>query len=101
MKSKSKIKKENVELVERLSKLKVKETDYYTRQFEETLSVVDEINKLDTKRIAPTNHVTNLKNVYRDDEVDKKRVLSQKEALSGSENTHNGYFLVSAVFENE
>jgi len=101
MKSKVKVKIDNVKLVEKLSKLEIEEKDYFTKQFNETLSVVEEINNLDTQGLTPTNHVTNLSNVFREDNIDEERLLSQKEALSGSRCVFNGYFVVKAVFENE
>lgn len=101
MKNISKLRSRDVELVERLSKLDVKEADYYTRQFNKTLSIIGEINALDTEKVTPTNHVTDLTNVFREDEVDKNRILAKEEALSGSNCVHNGYFMVKAVFDDE
>jgi Asp-tRNA(Asn)/Glu-tRNA(Gln) amidotransferase C subunit len=33
----------------------------------------------------------------REDEIDVTRVLTQEQALSGTEETHNGYFVVDNV----
>lgn len=93
--------KEMIEKIKILSHLKIdnKESSYFERQFKETLKVVDNLGKIDTKNIKTTNQVTGLNNVFREDRVDKKRILSQKEALSNAKNTYNGYFLVKAIFK--
>ena len=84
----------------KLSKLKVdqKEEKYFTDQFNETLETIEKLNKLDTKKVLETSHETGLKNVFREDRVEKHRMLSQKQALSNAKRTHNGYFVVKAIF---
>jgi len=86
-----------------LAKLKVekKEENYLAKQFNQTLEVIDGLNKLNTQNIPETSQVTGLKNVFREDVVDKKRSLTQKEALSNSKKVHNGFFVVKAVFDSE
>ena len=91
---------DTVKQMVKLSNLKVdeKEVEYFTTQFNETLATIDNLNKLDTKKVLGTNHVTGLENVFREDKVDKKRMLTQKEALSNSKRNFQGYFLVKAIF---
>lgn len=103
MKTKPRINDRLVKNIEGLSMLNVgkNERDYLVSQFNETLSVVEKLDNIDTKKIAPTNHVTGLSNVYREDEIEKERVLTQEEALSNSTKNYGGYFMVNAVFENE
>lgn len=90
-----------VKVIENLSRLivDVKEKEYFTKQFNETISVVDKLGEIKTENIKPTHQVTGLINVFREDKIDKNRILTQEEALSGSKNTHKGYFVVKAVFE--
>lgn len=99
MKNKKEISKDTVKRMEELSHLSIdeKEKDYFTRQFNETLDVINDLNKVDTEEIMVTNQVTGLVNVFRDDLIDKDRILSQKDALLNSKNTHGGYFVVKAV----
>lgn len=82
-----------------LAKLSVdkKEEDYFKKQFDETLKIIDEFKDLDTSKIVPTYAVTGTKNVMREDEIDSTRVLTQEEALRGAKKTHNGYFVVDAI----
>ncbi len=65
--------------------------------FEETLKTVTVFNELDTKNINPNFQVTGLSNVFREDKIDKNRVLSQKQALSNANKTHQGYFVVPRI----
>jgi aspartyl-tRNA(Asn)/glutamyl-tRNA(Gln) amidotransferase subunit C len=88
-----------VKTIKTLSRLKIddKEEIFLTRQFNETLTVVDKLGEIETKGVKPTNQVTGLNNVFRKDLIDKDRILSQKEALGGSKNTHGGFFVVKAI----
>jgi len=67
--------------------------------FKETLKTISLLNKLDTSNIKSTFQVTGLKNVFRADKIDKPRTLSQKQALSNAKKTHQGYFVVPAIFK--
>ncbi|MBI5620037.1 Asp-tRNA(Asn)/Glu-tRNA(Gln) amidotransferase GatCAB subunit C, partial [Candidatus Gottesmanbacteria bacterium] len=57
------------------------------------------IQTLDTSNVPETSQVTGSENVFRDDEVDAGRILTQEEALSNAKRTHNGFFVVKSVFE--
>jgi len=98
-----KITKKVVEKMVKLSNLTIenKEIEYFTRQFNETLEIVDKLNNLDTDGVEGTSQVTGLINVFRKDIVEKNRMFSQKEALSNSKNTYKGYFLVKAIFNDK
>lgn len=65
--------------------------------FTKTLVVVDQLNKLHTDDIEPTHQVTGLANVFREDIVDEKRMLSQKQALQNAKKTSAGYFVVKQI----
>lgn len=86
-----------------LAKLKVskKEEKYFEKQFEQTLKIINDFDELDTSKIAQTYIVTGTKNVLREDIIDPLRILTQEEALSNAKNTHNGYFVVDAVLNND
>ena len=103
MSKKKLITKETVELMVRLSNLKMepKELDYFTGQFDQTLDTINELNRLDTKNVPGTSQVTGLTNIFREDIVEKERMFSQKEALSNAKKTYMGYFLVKAVFDEQ
>lgn len=67
--------------------------------FTKTLGVVDQLSNIDVTGIVPTSQVTGLENVFRDDEVDPTRMLSQEEALKNAKRTHNGYFVVDQILD--
>ena len=73
------------------------EKEKLEKQLEETLSYVEELNSVDTKNVQPTSQVTDLENVFRDDEA--KPSISQEDALSNTKSKHNGLFKVDAIFE--
>jgi len=70
-------------------------------EFTTTMGVVNQLFAVDTKGVEPTHQVTGLENVFREDIVEKDRMLSQDEALSNAPRTHNGYFVVEQVIEKE
>ena len=84
-----------------LSKLKLndKETDYLTKQFNCTIETISNINKVKTKGVQEAYNVTGLVNVFREDKIDKKRILSQEEALSNTKRSWKGFFVVKGIFD--
>ena len=60
---------------------------------------MEEIKNLPVPDVLATNGVGEEENVYREDVVEPS--LSQEEALMNATNTHNGFFVVPYVFEEE
>jgi aspartyl-tRNA(Asn)/glutamyl-tRNA(Gln) amidotransferase subunit C len=91
----------DVSHVAKLANLPVAAADEqkFATQFTDTLKTVDLINELDTSNTPPTFQVTGLSNVTRPDQIDSTRILTQDQALSGATKTHNGYFMVPAVID--
>ncbi len=79
--------------------LKDEEKKKLESQLEETLSYIENLQEVDTKHVEPTAHVTGLENVTREDVAAKS--LTQKQALSNTKNTHEGFFQVNAILDNE
>ena len=101
MNSKLNLNLDNIKHLSRLANLKLSD-----KQMEELLpsvaaflDYVSKIKSLDTQDIEETSQVTGKVNVFREDIVEVNRMLTQDEALSGAKRSHNGYFLVSAIFE--
>lgn len=90
-----------VEHVAQLAKLRLGEADLekFRKQLSSILDLVKKLQEVDTKGIPPTNQVTYLENVFREDVVDEKRILTQDEVLSNANRKHNGYFVVKAIFD--
>lgn len=91
----------DVEHVAKLAKLKLSksEVNKFQKQLSEVVSYIDELSKVPTDNVEPTSQTTGLVNVTRPDKTNPTQTLSQKAALSGSDEIHNGYFKVPYVFE--
>jgi len=72
-----------------------------TVSFNETLDVIAHMSQLDTQNIQPTYQVTGLENVWRNDEVEEKRIFSQEQALANASKTYQGYFVVPQVIDQD
>lgn len=79
--------------------LTAEEEGKFEKQILNILEYVEKINTANVKNVEPTSQVTGLENITRDDLP--KPSLTQKEALSGTENTHDGMFKVPAVLDND
>ncbi|MEJ2347739.1 MAG: Asp-tRNA(Asn)/Glu-tRNA(Gln) amidotransferase subunit GatC [Patescibacteria group bacterium] len=95
----SKLSKKDVKHIAKLAKLKLSksEIDKFSKQLSEIITYVGQLSKVDTSKIEPTSQTTGLENVTRKDERIPEDILTQQEALSGTEKIHNGYFVVDAV----
>lgn len=67
----------------------------FADQLSETLSFVEQLERVDTTNIEPTNQVTGLTNVLREDETAPS--LSQADALRNTKSKVDGFFKVPAV----
>ncbi|MEK7524885.1 MAG: Asp-tRNA(Asn)/Glu-tRNA(Gln) amidotransferase subunit GatC [Patescibacteria group bacterium] len=77
------------------------EKKLFADQFSTTIDVINQLNEIDTKGIALTSQVNHLENVTRPDVIDKDRILSQEQALSGAKNVHHGFFVVKQILEKD
>jgi len=93
--------KKDVTHVAKLANLKLTsdEVEKFSRQLSEVLSYIEELKKVDTSNTEPTSQTTGLENITRSDERQSQRDLLQGSALSGTEETYNGYFRVPAVLK--
>lgn len=67
-------------------------------QLNSIVGYIEKLNSVDTTNIEPTAQVTGLTNRLRDDD-ETHTTLSQEEALSGSNKTHNGMFVVGKLVD--
>lgn len=67
------------------------------KQLEETIDYVTKLNQIDTKNTQPTNQVTGLENVTREDIAFPS--LDQDDALFNTKSKYNGFFKVNAVLK--
>ena len=90
----------NIKHIAKLANLPInpKEEEKMEAQLIETLNYVEMLTEIDTKNIEPTAHVTGLENVTREDKAAPS--LTQKQALSNTTKTYNGFFVVNAILDN-
>jgi aspartyl-tRNA(Asn)/glutamyl-tRNA(Gln) amidotransferase subunit C len=69
----------------------------FAAQLTSILEFISKLQQIPTKNVEPTSQVTGLTNVFREDEIDGSRMLSQEEALANAKETHNGFFKVRAI----
>lgn len=69
------------------------------RELSSVIDYMSKIQSLNTTGVIETSQVTGLENIFREDEIEKKRMFSQEEALSNAKDTYNGYFKVKAIFD--
>lgn len=95
----SKLTKKEVEHVARLANLKLdpQEKGRLEKQLSEVISFVEKLKEVNTQELEPTSQTTGLKNIFRIDKTQTANCLISQEALSGTEKTHNGYFVVPGI----
>lgn len=100
MASKFKLTIQEVKHVATLSSLPIaaQRLKKFRSQLKKVIGYMSKIQKLNTDKVSETSQVTNLSNIYREDKVDKTRMLTQKEALSNTKKSYQGYFVVKSIF---
>ncbi len=93
----------DVQKVAKLANIPIDDTQAraLAQGFTTTMGVVEKLNSIDTKEIEPAHHVTGLENVTREDTVDESRMFTQEQALANASRTHNGFFVVNQVIDQE
>lgn len=81
--------------------LSAEETTALMSAFDETLSVIENLQEVDVAQLEPTHQVTGLTNVYRADEIDAQRQFTQEEALVNARETLRGYFVVPRILDTD
>lgn len=85
--------------IAKLAKLDLtpKEEEKFTTQLSKVVDLMTELNEIDTQNVEPTAQTTGLINITREDTIDETRTLSEDEALSGKDDTQNGFFVVPQI----
>lgn len=71
-----------------------------TPQLSMIVDFIGQLSEVNVKDVEPTSQTTGLTNVIREDKIISENILTQEQALSGTDNTFNGLFKVSAILEN-
>ena len=101
--AKKTVEETTIRAIAKLSDLSIepKKQGFFAKQFNETLEAVTTLERLNTVKVAPTNQVTGITNATREDIVDTGRMLPQQKALCNAKRTHQGYFVVKAIFDEQ
>ncbi|MCH7504291.1 Asp-tRNA(Asn)/Glu-tRNA(Gln) amidotransferase subunit GatC [PVC group bacterium] len=77
--------------------LSEKEKTLYLGQLESILKYIEKLNELDTTNVLPMDHVLDLENVFRKDEI--KPSVNRDQVLNQAPKQQDGFFLVPPVIE--
>lgn len=91
----------DIDHVAKLANLSLSPTEKATfaRQLGQVVNYFDKLSEIDTQKVEPIGQITGLINVTREDEAAPS--LTQEEALANAPRTHNGFFEVDAIFEEQ
>ena len=89
----------DIEYVARLAKLKLSEEEKtrLVSQMGDIVEFANNINKLNTDGVEPTNHILKIQNVFREDEV--KESYSRDEILKNAPKKEAGCLVVPSVVQ--
>ncbi len=93
------VEKEEVQRVAQLALLEIEpeQMDKFSRQFNEILEYMEEINELDLSQCEAAFHITELKNVFREDKVEPS--YNRDVILKNAPDSEDGAFRVPKVIE--
>ena len=93
------IKKDDVQHVARLARLKLsdRETDYFAGQLTRIIDYIDQLKELETSDTDPTDHVLSISNVFRKDKA--KPSLDKEAVLKNAPLKKEGLFKVPRIIE--
>ena len=89
----------DIEYVARLAKLKLsdEEKERLVSQMGDIVEFANNINKLNTDGVEPTNHILKIQNVFREDEV--RESYSRDEILKNAPKKEAGCLVVPSVVQ--
>lgn len=99
MKQEKIVSEKDVRYIAALSRIFLKEDEIagLTKDLEEILHYVANLEPLDTSKVEPTSHVLTLQNVFREDNI--LASLPQEEVLKIAVQKHKSHFKVPKVIE--
>ena len=87
----------DVEHVAKLARLELTEAekDKFTKQLDDVLKYVEQMNEVDTTNVKPMAHAFDIVNVMRDDKVVNE--VSREALLQNAPEEENGFFKVPKI----
>lgn len=89
----------DIDYVARLANLPLSDSEkkIFEKQLVDILDYISQLSQVKTEMVEPIEHITGLTNITKDDTTAPS--ITQEEALSGASKSHNGFFEVEAIFE--
>lgn len=100
MKRNLKLSSDQVRHVAKLARLTLspKEVEKFQKQLAKIFDYIDLIGEMKTANVEETSGTSGNENVFREDELEISRGLTQKEALSNTPAKDKGFFRIKAIF---
>ena len=91
--------RDEVQKVAKLARLKLSDAEFelFTTQLGQVLEYVDMLNEVDTENAEPMAHAAELRNVFREDELQDS--LPREDALANAPKSDGHFFLVPQILE--
>ena len=91
--------KKDIEYTSTLAHVQLSEEEktLYLGQLESILKYIEKLNELDTTNVLPMDHVLDLENVFRKDEI--KPNVNRDQVLDQAPKQQDGFFMVPPVIE--
>jgi len=91
----------DIDYVARLANLPLtaQEKKVFEKQLTDILDYFSQLSEVKMQNVEPIDHITGLVNIAREDKTAPS--ITQKDALSNAPKTHNGFFEVEAIFEEQ
>jgi aspartyl-tRNA(Asn)/glutamyl-tRNA(Gln) amidotransferase subunit C len=95
------ISKEQVEHIAKLARIELteKEKEKFAIELSSILDYIDKLNKVDTSKVKAISQITDLKNIYREDEVKDKEKDIRDKILKNTPSKKGDYFKVPKILE--
>ena len=99
--SKSKVEHIDIDHTAKLANLSLSpaEKQIFEKQLGSVLAYISKLNEVNTKNVEAIGQITGLVNVVREDKTAPS--IPQEDALKNAPRTHNGFFEVDAIFEDQ
>ena len=96
--SDKKITIDEVKHIAKLSKLKISddELEYYVAEMDKMINHFNILSKVDTSKVEPMTHVSDIKNVTRDD---KEEPLKSSDALKNAPETFGRFIKIPKILD--
>jgi len=95
------ISKEQVEHIAKLARIELteKEKEKFAIELSSILDYIDKLNKVDTSKVKAISQITDLKNIFREDEVRVKEKDTRDKILKNAPSKKGDYFKVPKILE--